>query len=521
MRSKLSRVDPPACLSKDGRSPAEPDASTFGQRSCVQGPMPRAQRGHRLVLLGFLGSLASALAACVGDSSNVFTPPPAQTSSVTVLLTSRENDQLSLLNLGLTGLTLTNQAGRIVNVLAAPLNAEVMHLNGSVEPVLTVDIPQDTYVSANVTTTSLEFYCANNTAGQLDLGEWVNQQAVASSVDLPSPIAVSGTHTSLLLELLGSQSVATSTCGLNGNPTGAYSITPAFNLSVATLASQPTNSANGKANNLVGTIASVNASAGSFQLTSLDGLTWTLGMTIGATLPNTASPSTLVAGMPVDVDAAIQADGSLIATRVAILDANTANLTSWLAPVVFVAASANQMSVGAYEASGVLLSGAGPGWTLGFSGAVYQISSQFANLPTLPFVASFSAANMVAGQRVIMTSHVTTFPNSPGVVPTTTVTLLPQTINGVVTAVSSAGGFDTYSVALSAYSLFPLLSVQPGQTTLLSDPGTVVVYADSNTQKLNSQAIAVGSLLRFNGLVFNDNGTLRMNCAEVLDGVTP
>jgi hypothetical protein len=47
-----------------------------------------------------------------------------------------------------------------------------------------------------------------------------------------------------------------------------------------------------------------------------------------------------------------------------------------------------------------------------------------------------------------------------------------------------------------------------------------VVYVDSNTQLLNSEPIAVGSPLRFNGLVFNDNGTLRMDCAQVSDGVT-
>jgi len=34
------------------------------------------------------------------------------------------------------------------------------------------------------------------------------------------------------------------------------------------------------------------------------------------------------------------------------------------------------------------------------------------------------------------------------------------------------------------------------------------------------QALAPGSTLRFYGLVFNDNGTLRMDCAQVNDGVT-
>jgi hypothetical protein len=43
---------------------------------------------------------------------------------------------------------------------------------------------------------------------------------------------------------------------------------------------------------------------------------------------------------------------------------------------------------------------------------------------------------------------------------------------------------------------------------------------DSNTQKLNTRTLASGNTLRFNGLVFNDNGTLRMDCAQVNDGVS-
>jgi len=48
----------------------------------------------------------------------------------------------------------------------------------------------------------------------------------------------------------------------------------------------------------------------------------------------------------------------------------------------------------------------------------------------------------------------------------------------------------------------------------------VVVYVDSSVQMLNSTWLAVGNTLRFYGLVFNDNGTLKMDCAQIADGVT-
>ena len=84
---------------------------------------------------------------------------------------------------------------------------------------------------------------------------------------------------------------------------------------------------------------------------------------------------------------------------------------------------------------------------------------------------------------------------------------------------ATSGGFTTYTVALANYNLFTALATQGGQTTILTNPGSVVVYIDTSTQTLNTAPLAIGSLLRFNGLVFNDNGTLRMDCAEVWDGV--
>jgi hypothetical protein len=46
-----------------------------------------------------------------------------------------------------------------------------------------------------------------------------------------------------------------------------------------------------------------------------------------------------------------------------------------------------------------------------------------------------------------------------------------------------------------------------------------VVYADANTQMLNTPPIVVGSVVRFYGLVFNDKCTLRMDCAQIDNGV--
>ena len=53
----------------------------------------------------------------------------------------------------------------------------------------------------------------------------------------------------------------------------------------------------------------------------------------------------------------------------------------------------------------------------------------------------------------------------------------------------------------------------------MSNPGQVEVYVDSSTRMFNTTPPATGATLRFYGLVFNDSGTLRMDCAQIDDGV--
>src|SRR5580692_11497099 len=98
-------------------------------------------------------------------------------------------------------------------------------------------------------------------------------------------------------------------------------------------------------------------------------------------------------------------------------------------------------------------------------------------------------------------------------------TLMPQSINATVVGSSAAGSFTDYTVSLASYDLFPMLADQPDQTTVENNPSQIEVYVDGSTQLLNAQPLAAGSTLRFYGLVFNDNGTLRMDCAQVSDGV--
>jgi hypothetical protein len=97
-------------------------------------------------------------------------------------------------------------------------------------------------------------------------------------------------------------------------------------------------------------------------------------------------------------------------------------------------------------------------------------------------------------------------------------TLVSQTIDGSISAVNQSGNFTVYTVWLATNDPLASLAFQIGQDNLLTNPRVVTVYVDSNTETLNSLPLAVNGIMRFTGLVFNDNGALRMDCAQINDG---
>ena len=60
--------------------------------------------------------------------------------------------------------------------------------------------------------------------------------------------------------------------------------------------------------------------------------------------------------------------------------------------------------------------------------------------------------------------------------------------------------------------------VNPNENPV-SNPSIVNVYVNSGMSMLNTSQIATGGTFRFNGLLFDDGGVLRMVADQVNDGV--
>jgi len=496
---------------------------------CLSSLVARSGAPAKAACVVFALAMA-AISGCGGSSGGSTTPPPVGSTKVSVVLSSAANDKLSQFYIGLTGLTLTSQSGKAVTLFSGSANGantynpEFIHLNSSATSLGATSVADDTYTSATLTAGSASFTCLTYDTSQNSLfnsvyayGQTPQSQV---TVNLPSPITVTGDTMTLMLQLQGAQSATLGQCG--STVANNYTITPTFNLSPLELAPQPTNYTNGKQTAVYGAVTSVTAGSG-FAVQTGYTLSDPAGQTPASITANSSTVyhgigglSSITVGMFVDMDLALQADGSLLATRVAVHDPAAVDVIA--GPVAYVSDG-----VSATEVFGQQVQGPDQlGNTMPFdtSKAVYAISQQIDNLASLPFTPSFQASNLVPGQYVYVTTPAFTVTGLNRYPLPNTLTLVPQSIDGTVTTMASDGGFDMYTVSLASYDLFTNLAGQPAQASLISQPSIVQVYVDGNAQMLNGAAPAVGETLRFHGLVFNDQGTLRMDCDLADTGVS-
>ena len=478
----------------------------------------------------FLSALISVSTGCGSGATNQPPPKLSGNTSVTVLLSSTANDQLSAFGIGFTGITLTDQSGKTVNLFSTEPGtqqwAEFLHVNGTAEPFVTVSVPQGIYTAAAVSVADSYFTCVTLTpAGGLDTSYFAygfnptNAPPTTVTVNMPAALTVTGDSMALSLDMQVSQSASLSSCyDPNGNY--SYSIQPTFNLSPSPVSSHPTNSANGKMEQLEGQISSLGTTGNNFTLALPVGpRTLSISSDANTEYQGISDFSSLATGTFVDMDGALQPDGSLLATRIAVEDPSAVDVLTGLGIVVGGDPLNGETSMWFLKRLSQGPDAIGVDWPFNVHSAAFQITGQLKNLATLPFVPSFNSSNIVAGQNTYV-STLSLSINSDPYPHAATVTLMPQTVDGTVMGSSSSGNFTVYDVSLASYNLFPALAVQQGQTTVLSNPSQIEVYVDGNAQQLNHQALAAGSTLRFYGLIFNDNGTLRMDCARVNDGVS-
>lgn len=323
-------------------------ASSLLRRLCLS-------HASSLILLSLVALLAAFTTSCTSIGSTSNSPVLSGNTSVTVLVSSTANDQLPQFDVTFTTLALTNKAGKTVSLLSAQQGAEFIHVNGAAEPLVTVSVPQDIYTAATAETTvgygAGSFVCVSQpSTGELQISFFAGD-AQPPTVTLPSPITITGPAMGLLLDLEVSQSATFSSCNLQ---VATFTITPRFSLTPFAISPQPDNVENGKATDIEGQISSVSTSGNAFSMVTADGAKLSLNTSGSTVYQGIPGFSALVAGMGVSMDEVIQPDGSLLATRIVVDDADPTNLSAASGPVLYVPASAPVINLLEREQPGLL-----------------------------------------------------------------------------------------------------------------------------------------------------------------------
>jgi hypothetical protein len=214
-------------------------------------------------------------------------------------------------------------------------------------------------------------------------------------------------------------------------------------------------------------------------------------------------------GSFVDVDAALRADGSMLATHI-----QTEAISQQYDMVGQVLGYSEQtfaVSSGREQQGPSLPNGTGfyDNDVVINPSAQFEISWPNGTAPTgLPFTPTLNAGTILPGQNIATPIEALQTVGNVFPVPSI-VTLEPQTINGTVGVISNVNGQISYQITLFNNDLI----------TLFGSTQTVVAYSTAETHTITTSSLSVGSTARVRGLLFDDGGTLRMVATEIEDGV--
>jgi hypothetical protein len=427
--------------------------------------------------------------------------------SVPVLITDAPSDQLLAFSLTINSINLVDSKGNTASVLSTPTTIEICHLNGIQAPLVTANIAQDTYTSAVITFSSPEITYISSAGAAITVSPTLTNTSFTFT--FPTPFTVSNSNTSLLFDLIASQSV---------NIVGTtVTVTPFFKvMPVPPATAVPPPGQNGTGMQQMATVVSVSGT--SLTLEPGSGPTFTVATNSSTVLQGFTALSSLTAGELVQVDFIVQSGGCnqltppaaycaplvLLATRIQLAQPTAVGppVNLLTGPVLSVFSGGFKMALmqGLGQAASAAATTSIVTVTTN-SSTVFAIAPQFVSLSGLPFTPTFTSVNLNPGQTVgIVASVVSPMPNWTATA--TNVTLMPQTLGGTVTAISTVGGWTRYTLSLPTGSAF----------ATLSGASTVTVYTSAATAPppptavAGTPPIAVNSVVRFNGLVFATGG---------------
>ncbi|MFP5235385.1 MAG: DUF5666 domain-containing protein [Acidobacteriota bacterium] len=458
-------------------------------------------------------SIAAFMAGCSGGGSSMTTTPnptptptPASSTQVQVNMGDSPADWMLAFSMNITSMSLTSSSGSTA-VVSTSTPMEMMHLMGTMQPLAMISAPQGTYTGASITVGSATVMYMDPSTHQ-PMQKTLSGPMTAS-ITFASPMNLASTPMAMGFDLDLAKSV---TQDSNGN----LVMNPVFHVTTGMQGSgNPMDFEDGGVQQMMGMVTA--ASGTSFTMSSMvASQSFTFAMNSSTKFSGT-SMSGMASGMLVLVDAAMQSDGSLMATNVintmgsgglmggGVITSITGNPPTAITMTMQNGVGSGMMS--SYFASGVTINLA--------STTTYSMDTDQVDMSGLPFTPVFDAAHIYAGQSVMPVSSSGMMSGGSGgmggmggggmmggagTMNATQLYLAPQGVTGTVATSVTGGGAATLTLTLPSDSAF----------TTLTGATTVTVYQQSKTIVTGNASIPSGSSIHAFGLLFFDGGEWKM-----------
>jgi hypothetical protein len=426
---------------------------------------------------------------------------PAAKTAVQVRIGDAPVDRVLAFELTVTSITLTDTNGTTTNVLSSPTEVEFTHLAGTFEPLTLNSISQGTYAKATITVSSPDVTYIDPGTG-LIMEKHPTLATPTATVTFPSGgLTVGSGATSINFDFNLANSLVF-------DASNNVTVTPVFTASSVTVASnqQDQDTDDGNVEGVQGAVVSASGST-IVIATEKSGIQLSFSTNASTTYDGVSGLSGIQPGEIVQIDARTQTDGSLIATKIEIEDAQNNSLES--DGIVTSVNGHPAVSLKLLVQGEVSAAPSGSKPVLGseilvtiLGSTTYKINADHVDLSNLPFTPVFNGSTIAPAQRVETDVD---SPNTMAVL-ASKVKLQQQSLSGIVSGYTATNGHGSFTLTLSSDSMFAKLT---GLTT-------ITVYQQSATKLKNIPPISNGDTLRVRGLLFLDGTQYRMVASHIL-----
>lgn len=469
------------------------------------------QNSWRSVIgVGALLTLAIVLTSCGSGSSSTSNSTPTTTvkTAVQVNMGDAPADWMLAFSMNISSMSLTGSNGT-VSAVSSTTPMEMMHLMGTMQPLAMISAPQGSYTSASITIGSATVMYMDPTS-KAAVQKMISGP-ITTTVNFSSPITVGLTPMAMGFDLDLASSV---TADASGN----LSMNPVFHVTSGMQGSgSPLDPADGGIQQMIGTVSGVSGS--SFTMTSIQAAqTFTFATNSSTTFDNITGVSMMTNGMLVAVDASLQSDGSLMATKVqSMMNSGGVMGGGVITAVTGQPATALTMVMQNGAGTGMMSSFFANGATIDLSGSTtYTIDEDNMDMSSLPFTPMFDASHIYAGQNIMPVASSGMMSGgmgggmmggSPlaGTMTASEVALIPQGITGTVATAITSGSSTSFTLTLPSDSAF----------TTLTGATSVTVFQHTGTTISGTSPIASGASVHAFGLLFFDAGQWKIVAARM------